>query len=49
LAEAAAAVVLNGRTEKTVDTAVARLKPLPQPLRGIAADLESSEGCAAFV
>jgi NAD(P)-dependent dehydrogenase (short-subunit alcohol dehydrogenase family) len=51
LAEAGAAVVLNGRTEKAVDTAVARLKEAvpAATVHGVAADLESSEGCAALV
>ena len=46
LARAGASVVLNGRTRDKVDAAV---KQMSDGTRGIAADLASSEGCAALV
>ena len=51
LAEAGAAVVLNGRTPGAVEAAVARLRgALPRAaVRGVAADLGSAAGCAALV
>jgi NAD(P)-dependent dehydrogenase (short-subunit alcohol dehydrogenase family) len=51
LAEAGAAVVLNGRTQDAVSAAVARISDaVPGAvLRGVAADLGTAEGCAALV
>jgi NAD(P)-dependent dehydrogenase (short-subunit alcohol dehydrogenase family) len=51
LAEAGAAVVLNGRTQKSVDVAMERLaRHLPQiKVEGAAADLAAPAGVAAFV
>jgi NAD(P)-dependent dehydrogenase (short-subunit alcohol dehydrogenase family) len=51
LAEAGAAVVLNGRTQKSVDVAMERLaQHLPQvKVEGAAADLAAPAGVAAFV
>jgi len=51
LAAAGAAVVVNGRSQRTVDTAVAALaKALPgAQLRGVAADVSTAEGCRALV
>jgi len=51
LAAAGAAVVINGRSQKTVDAAVAELgKVVPgAQLRGIAADVATEEGCNALV
>jgi len=51
LAEAGAAVVINGRRQSTVDAATKRLlERLPQAkVEGIAADLSQPEGVAAFV
>jgi NAD(P)-dependent dehydrogenase (short-subunit alcohol dehydrogenase family) len=43
LAEAGAAVVVNGRTQKAVDKAVAAIG---RNVRGVAADLGSAAGCA---
>jgi NAD(P)-dependent dehydrogenase (short-subunit alcohol dehydrogenase family) len=51
LAEAGALVVLNGRDQKAVNDALARLRsgvPNAQ-VRGVASDLGSAEGCAALV
>jgi NAD(P)-dependent dehydrogenase (short-subunit alcohol dehydrogenase family) len=50
LAEAGAAVVLNGRTEKSVDAAIKRLaQHVPQvKVEGVAADLAAAAGVAAF-
>ncbi len=51
LAAAGAAVVLNGRSQKSVDTALSRLAAtLPHAkVEGIAADLSVAEGVAALV
>ena len=51
LAAAGASVVVNGRTQVKVDTAVAALaKALPDSkLRGIAADVSTAAGCNALV
>ena len=51
LAEAGAAVALNGRTQDAVSAAVARInEAVPGVvLRGVAADLGTAEGCAALV
>lgn len=51
LAEAGAAVVVNGRGERSVEGALERLRrELPRAeLRGVAADLAEAEGCAALV
>jgi NAD(P)-dependent dehydrogenase (short-subunit alcohol dehydrogenase family) len=51
LAAAGAGVVVNGRTQAKVDTAVAGLsKALPDSkLRGIAADVSTAAGCDALV
>jgi NAD(P)-dependent dehydrogenase (short-subunit alcohol dehydrogenase family) len=51
LAGSGAAVVVNGRSQKNVDTAVARLtKELPQAkVEGITADLATADGAAALV
>jgi len=51
LAAAGAGVVVNGRTQAKVDTAVAGLsKALPDnKLRGIAADVSTAAGCDALV
>ncbi|HEX4713277.1 SDR family NAD(P)-dependent oxidoreductase, partial [Phenylobacterium sp.] len=51
LAEAGAAVVLNGRTQEAVSAALARISeavPGATP-RGVAADLGTAAGCAALV
>jgi NAD(P)-dependent dehydrogenase (short-subunit alcohol dehydrogenase family) len=51
LAESGATVVVNGRTEKAVDKAVAELKSAVPgaAFRGVAADLGTAEGCTALV
>jgi NAD(P)-dependent dehydrogenase (short-subunit alcohol dehydrogenase family) len=51
LAGSGAAVVVNGRSQKNVDTAVARLtKELPQAkVEGVTADLATADGAAALV
>jgi len=51
LAESGAAVVINGRSQKSVDAALLRLaQQLPQAKsEGIAADLATATGAAAFV
>ncbi len=51
LAELGAAVVVNGRTRKNVDAAVARLREaLPRAkVEGVTADLATADGVAAFV
>ncbi|MDR3517811.1 MAG: SDR family NAD(P)-dependent oxidoreductase [Azospirillaceae bacterium] len=51
LAQAGAAVVLNGRTAEAVTQAVARLQAIvpTATLRGVAADLGTATGCAALV
>jgi NAD(P)-dependent dehydrogenase (short-subunit alcohol dehydrogenase family) len=51
LAQAGAAVVLNGRQQNTVDEAISKLKGTNTnaPVRGVAADLGSAQGCAAVV
>src|SRR3989442_9645920 len=51
LAEAGATVVINGRSQKTVDVATQRLaQHLPQAkVEGIAADLANAARVAAFV
>src|SRR5687767_2121211 len=51
LAESGAEVVINGRTEKRVHTAVAELRKVaPQAsAKGIAADLATAEGVVAFI
>jgi NAD(P)-dependent dehydrogenase (short-subunit alcohol dehydrogenase family) len=46
LAEAGASVVINGRTRRAVDKAVAALKGLA--VRGVAADLGTAAGCASL-
>jgi hypothetical protein len=50
LAEAGATMVLNGRTEKSVDAAINRLtQRVPQvKVEGVAADLAAAAGVAAF-
>ena len=51
LAEAGATVVINGRTAARVDAAIAQLKkdvPHAKP-QGVAADLGTAEGAAAFI
>ena len=50
LAESGASVILNGRTQASVDAAIAALKArLPAAIvRGVAADLGTAEGCAAL-
>jgi NAD(P)-dependent dehydrogenase (short-subunit alcohol dehydrogenase family) len=50
LAEAGAAVVLNGRTQEAVDAAIARIAEAISgaTLRGVAADLGTPAGCAAL-
>lgn len=50
LAEAGAAVVVNGRGQEAVDTAVARIgeRVSGAVVRGVAADLGSAAGCAAL-
>ena len=51
LAHAGAAVVLNGRQRKAVDEAISKLKGTNTnaPVRGVAADLGTAQGCAAVV
>jgi NAD(P)-dependent dehydrogenase (short-subunit alcohol dehydrogenase family) len=51
LAEAGAGVILNGRTQKSVEAAVKRLaQRVPQvKIEGVAADLAAGAGVAAFV
>ena len=51
LAESGAAVVVNGRSQKSVDAALLRLvQQVPQAkVEGIAADLATAAGVAAFV
>ena len=51
LAGTGATVVVNGRSQKTVDAAVAELaKAVPgAKLRGVAADVSTEEGCRALV
>ncbi|WGF88133.1 SDR family NAD(P)-dependent oxidoreductase [Marinivivus vitaminiproducens] len=51
LAEAGAAVVVNGRSQDTVDAAAARLKEAVPgaSVQGTAADLGTAEGCEALV
>jgi len=51
LAEAGAAVVLNGRTPAAVDAAIIRLREAAPAavVAGVAADLGTAEGCAALV
>lgn len=51
LAGTGAAVVVNGRSQKTVDAAVAELaRAVPGAnLRGVAADVSTEEGCRALV
>jgi NAD(P)-dependent dehydrogenase (short-subunit alcohol dehydrogenase family) len=51
LAQAGAAVVLNGRQQNAVDEAISKLKGTNTnaPVRGVAADLGSAQGCAAVV
>jgi NAD(P)-dependent dehydrogenase (short-subunit alcohol dehydrogenase family) len=51
LAEAGAAVVLNGRSSATVDRAVRRIRDsLPDAsVDGVAADAASAEGAAALI
>ncbi|MFP5404955.1 MAG: SDR family NAD(P)-dependent oxidoreductase [Gammaproteobacteria bacterium] len=50
LAASGATVVVNGRTQATVDAALAGLKSCAPAtvLRGVAADLATAEGCAAL-
>jgi NAD(P)-dependent dehydrogenase (short-subunit alcohol dehydrogenase family) len=47
LAREGARVVINGRSQKSVDTAVSRLRSLVagSDVQGVAADLSSAEGC----
>jgi NAD(P)-dependent dehydrogenase (short-subunit alcohol dehydrogenase family) len=49
LASAGATVVLNGRTQATVDVAVAAIgKAVPgAKVRGVAADVSTAAGCTA--
>ncbi|MEC5398804.1 SDR family NAD(P)-dependent oxidoreductase [Uliginosibacterium sp. H1] len=51
LAEAGATVILNGRSQGSVDAAIARLKQVVPgaQVRGVAADVATAEGCAALV
>jgi len=51
LAQAGAAVVVNGRTADKVDLAVKRIKSsgADGDVRGVAADVGTAEGCAALV
>lgn len=51
LAQAGAAVVVNGRSAASIDRAVARLtaEVANAAVRGVAADVGSAEGCAALV
>jgi NAD(P)-dependent dehydrogenase (short-subunit alcohol dehydrogenase family) len=51
LAQAGAAVVLNGRTPAAVDAAVSRLREAEPAavVAGVAADLGTADGCAALV
>ncbi|MDE1146558.1 MAG: SDR family NAD(P)-dependent oxidoreductase [Azospirillaceae bacterium] len=51
LAQAGAAVVLNGRSQATVTAAVAKLSDLVPgaDIRGVPADLSTAEGCATLV
>ncbi|MGB6009019.1 SDR family NAD(P)-dependent oxidoreductase [Castellaniella sp.] len=51
LARAGASVVVNGRTQERVDTALREIRALlPQAeLRGVAADIATPEGCAALI
>jgi NAD(P)-dependent dehydrogenase (short-subunit alcohol dehydrogenase family) len=51
LAEAGAAVVVNGRSNATVDKAVAKLAGIVDgaAIRGVAADAGTAEGCATLV
>src|ERR1700722_6331476 len=51
LAESGATVVVNGRTQASVDKAIATLsRALPKAaLRGVAADLGTADGCAKLV
>src|ERR1700722_20997408 len=51
LAQAGAAVVVNGRSQKNVDAATRRLREeAPQAkVEGIAADLATAAGVAAFI
>ena len=51
LANAGAAVVLNGRTQKSVDAAIKQLaQHVPQvKVEGVAVDLAAAAGAAAFV
>jgi len=51
LARAGASVVVNGRTQERVDTALREMRALlPQAeLHGIAADIATLEGCAALI
>ncbi|WP_246792122.1 SDR family NAD(P)-dependent oxidoreductase [Burkholderia perseverans] len=51
LARAGAAVVINGRTQERVDTALREMRArLPYAeLRGVAADVATTEGCAALI
>jgi NAD(P)-dependent dehydrogenase (short-subunit alcohol dehydrogenase family) len=51
LAEAGATVIVNGRSDRSVEAALGRLRQrLPgAKVRGVAADLGTAEGCAALV
>ena len=51
LAAAGATVVVNGRTQDSIDKAVAALTRALRgaPIRGVAADLGTAQGCAALV
>ena len=49
LAEAGAAVVINGRSQKSVDVAKERLKLTHAKIEGVAADLATAEGADAFI
>ncbi len=50
LAAAGATVVVNGRTEQAVQTAIKKLTAETRAtIRGVAADLGTAEGCAALV
>jgi len=49
LAAAGARVVVNGRTEKSVQTAVDTLRQDGGQVQGVAADVSTAEGCARLV
>jgi NAD(P)-dependent dehydrogenase (short-subunit alcohol dehydrogenase family) len=50
LANAGATVVVNGRSQSSVDAAVSRLaKSAAAPVRGVAADLGTAQGCQSLI